>query len=225
MRNYNPNELPVDQSVLNETPLQDQLNIEQLVFRQIERTALSALQDEALFASNVRILLSMVPANKREQIEDRTDEYTSEMESWQYKYFCGVPLGTPEEPINNSPYLVKEPITDWHMLFEIILASYEEAGITWHYDKWLVETGKLDDKKQLPMPTPVFDNTEALPTVDNQTENLNPELPPTPKQRKRNRPCAICGKHVESGTGQFYKHKLVHKDICLNFAEQKWENE
>lgn len=221
-RKFNPGELPISNNVLEETPLHGELNIEQLVFRQIERTELSALQDEAYFASNVRLLLSMVPSHKREEIENRQDEYVSETESLHYKYWCGVPMGTPENPINGSPSLMKETNTDWHKLFEIILEAFEESGLTWKIDKQTIEIGQVPEKVST-QPTPVFNSKFEPPKIPIMTDSPQTGEPEVPK--KNQRPCSICGQHVLPGTGKFFNHKLVHIKDCLEIAKTKWGNE
>jgi hypothetical protein len=52
-RKINPKELDLDENLLDDAHIQGALNIEALVFRQIERTQQSAVQDETVFAANV----------------------------------------------------------------------------------------------------------------------------------------------------------------------------
>jgi len=220
-RKYDPQDINIDRNLLDNIPIKGQLNVEGLVFRQIERTCVSALQDESLFASNVRLLLSTVPTHKRKEILEKTDEYTSTTETWQYKYFCGVPLGTVEHPINGSPVLTEEEIIDWHKLFEIILTVFEDCGLTWKRDSWTIEVGKEEDIKSLPPPTPVFIDTFKNPNLTGQPKsNLPTSVLDAPQ--KYARPCAICGQHVGPGTGCFYKRKIVHKKECLDLAKTRW---
>lgn len=214
----------MDEDLLENVPIHGELNVEMLVFRQIERINLSATQDEILFASNVRILMSMVPSHKREEILDRSDEYTSTSEHYEWKFWCGVPLGTVENPVNNSPYKIEEEVIDWHKLYEIVLEILEDCNLTWQLEKWTIEIGKVKQDKPLPPPTPVFVN-KFEKTVSKQ----HPELKENEVLDKKLRPCAICGKHVNPGTGCFYKteqmpkKKIVHKNECRQIAEQKWK--
>ena len=110
------------------------LSIEKIVAEQIRRASESASQDEFIFAANVRILLSMMPQQKREELRNQMDEYTSTTERWEYKYFCGVHIGTIEKPVNGSPIKVEEETIDWHKLFELILKAFEDIGFTWKSD-------------------------------------------------------------------------------------------
>lgn len=228
-KKFNPADLPVDTSVLEETPIKGELNIESLVFRQIERTYLSALQDESLFASNVRLLLSTIPKHKRDEVLSFSDEYTNVNKQYQYKYCCGIPMGTPDEPVSGSPVLIEEEVVDWHKLFEIILSSLEEIGISWKYDQSTIEVGGIPSDKPMPVPTPVFDASfkpQALgdsPSSPTPSAHVDAEKPV--EKPKYQRPCAICGHHVSPGTGQFYMHRVVHKESCLDMAKVKWVGE
>ena len=218
-RRYEPDDLNVDKNLLESNPIKGELNIESLVFRQIERTYQSALQDETLFASNVRLLLSSVPTNKRLEILEQTDEYTSTNQTYQYKYWCGVPLGTPHHPVNGSPAVIEEENIDWHKLFEIILAALEECGLTWKFDRWTIEVGAVEKDKPSPTPTPVFDN----PFINTPPSEPGSTIPSQATPQKNAHPCAICNQPVSGkGTAQFYKHKRVHIKECLDIAKAKW---
>lgn len=216
LKKFKFSELPADQKLLEEPPLHGELDVEQLVFRQIERTNQSALEDEALFASNIRTLLSMVPSHKRSEIYERTDEFTSIQKNLEYKYWCGVPLGTPEHPVNGSPALVEEEVIDWHKLYEIILDVLEECGLTWKFDKWTIEVGAVEEKAKA-LAAPMFNNRYRR----EETEDGKTVL-------KHTRKCAICRKHVEPFTGRYYraaqwKHsKVVHKVGCYDLAIARW---
>jgi hypothetical protein len=222
MKKYNFDEVPADEKLLEEATIRGELDIETLVFRQIERTSQSASQDEALFASNVRILMSYLPSHKREEITMRADEYSSIQKKYEYKYNCNVPMGTPEEPVCGSPYVIEEEVIDWHLLFQILMDVFEECGVTWKFEKWTVEIGAVEEKeKVLPMPaiTNRFKNAVA--------EELAMEQAPQ-REIKHGRACAICRKHVNPGTGCYYKskqmtsRKIVHKDGCLEIAKIRW---
>lgn len=226
-KQFLPKDLPVDKELLNSIPIKGELNIEQLVFLQIMHTCQSALQDEELFAANVRLLLSTVPSHKRLEILKNEGEYKSTVEQWQYKYWCGVQLGTPEHPINGSPVLIEEEVVDWHKLFEIILGSLEECGVTWKRDTWTIEVGKVELEKTLPNPTPVFDQ-KFTPECEQPNPLSNAPCGGVGGEgkggapRKNIRPCAICSKHVYPGTGKFFKNRIVHKTDCLDVAKVKW---
>lgn len=218
MKRYQLDELPVKKSLLEETPIHGELNIEQIVFRLMEHTNVSASQDELIFASYVRLLMSYLPGHKRASVYERETEYMDVKECWHYKYNCGVPLGTPEEPINGSPYKVEETVIDWHKLFEIIVQTYEDCGLTWKFDKWTIEAGKVEDTKNV-QPTPVFASDFVAET---QTEQgtVKPEQPST-----YTHVCAVCNQPIMKGEGKIFKHKRVHKKGCLDIAKTKWINE
>ena len=220
MKVYDPKDLPVSKSVLEETPLYNKLDVSSLVFRQLERTNISALMGEESFATNVRLLMSHVPSHKRDEILERRDDYVSVVKQYKYKHWCGVPMGTPKHPINGSPFVVEEEITDWHMLYEICLDVLEECGITWKFEKWTIEVGAVEEKKETPLPTPVF--AKDLKQKIN-TEKVSPEK--EIKTKKHRWKCVICGDPiVGKGTSVFYKNKRVHKNECLDLAKLKWKN-
>lgn len=228
MRKFKPEELTVEEDLLTGEPMLGEVNIESLVFRQIERCSIAATQDESLFAANVRVLLSMLPEGKRKEVLEQSDEYIEKVERWQYRYWCGVPVGTPENPINGSPSLVQEDVYDWHKLFELILKALEDSNLTWRYEKWTIEVGKVEEDKveETPIPTPL------LPSEVKQSETPKP-LPeqPTddkgmvPEKKQRIRRCAICGQHIAPKTGVFYQQRLVHKESCWAVARAKWSKE
>jgi hypothetical protein len=207
-REYKSKDLNIPEGIQGEVPLHSKLDIEQLVFRQIERTNQAAVMDESFFAANVRILLSYVPTNKRIEILDRENDYTSTTTTYQYKYFCSVPLGTPENPVNGSPALIEEKVTEWHKLYEIILDVFESLGITWKQDSHTVETMNRDDMV-LPEPTPTFEGAVS-------------EMQSVADKSVRVQHCAVC-KGIVSGddSGKHKYHKLIH-DRCEGAADLKW---
>jgi len=208
MSKINPKDLKIDEDLLKDSSIKGELNIQQLVFRQIERTHQAAIQDETVFAANVRLLLNMLPSHKRNEVIDRADEYVSTQKSYQYKYNCGVPLGTPEHPINGSPALIEEEVYDWYKLLEIILDTFEECGVTWKIEPWTIETGKLKIEENTKFPTPVY-----------RKDMLKKE------PEKRFKRCAICGLKIERGTGANYNGKLVHREKCLSACKAEFLSE
>lgn len=229
MRKYNPQNLPVASDLLGETAIDAELNIEALVYRQMLATCQAAVNDESVFAVNVRLLKSYLPSHRKIQVEERVEEYMSTVERYQYKYFCGVPLGTPENPINGSPALVQEETVDWHKYLEIILEVYEDSGTTWKHDKWTIDAGKVEEENDSPSPTPIFQTPFKNPNENLSTTET--KLEDSKEPEKYARPCSICGHHVGPGTGKFFKivgqkhGKLVHKGNCHKLAEVKWGKE
>lgn len=218
MREYKPKDLPIKESLLKEIPIHGQLNIEQIVFRLMEHTNLSASQDEIVFASYVRLLMSYIPSHKRETIINRREEYIETVQAYQYKYNCGVPLGTPKHPINGSPALIEEENIDWHKLLEIIIETYEACGLTWKFDKWTVEVGAVkEEEKSIPPPTPVFESSFGHKKQTTKTTQEPKELP-----KHFAHTCAVCGNPIPKGKGKIFKHKRVHKKGCLDIAKTKW---
>jgi len=117
-------------------------------------------EDPAVFEAHVRALLDMLPQYKRDEIQKRESEYIYETERWQYRYWCGIPLGTPENPITSdgeppkpdwsnvvSPTLVREEVVDYEKLFSIIMETLEGLGLSWAIDQKTVEHGKAKKEK------------------------------------------------------------------------------
>ena len=144
-----------DTDFFKEPTIRGELSIDTLVFRQIERTNISASQDEALFANNVRTLMSMLPKHKRDEFDtdEKKQEYIEMVLTWKYQYWCGIPVGTIKKPINDSPRQVEEPIVDWNKLYELILDAFEEIGISWRIEKETIELGRVEEKAK---PTPYY---------------------------------------------------------------------
>ena len=222
MNKIDKNDLNVSDDLLEDSNIQSKVNVEQLIFRQIERTNLAATQDETYFSANVRILLSMIPISKRDEILERTDEYVSTETHYEWKHWCGVPLGTVENPVNGSPAQVTNEVYDWHRLYEIILASLEDLGITWKKDAWTVETVRIVEGKPAPKPTPVFLDAPQAKELTQTTEETKP-VEPKVTQVKRNRRCynAKCRKQIESGTGVFKDGHLFHKECVEGNSKER----
>ena len=220
-KEYEKKDLNVEPSAIDETAIRGKLDIQALIFRQVERCASAAQQDETLFAANVRILLSMLPKIKRDELMDRSDEYTSTSQTYQYKYFCGVPLGTPDHPINGSPALTDEETIDWHKLFEMIMHAFEEIGYTFKIDSQTVEIMPQEDAKEY-LPEP------SLPDQSTTPQSTTPTTSTSPTDEKRRYNCPICQQHIQHGTGERIldprtgKMKTVHKGECSTRAKQTW---
>ncbi len=217
-KEFNKDQLGIPSNLRGPTPIKGKLDVEQLIFKQIERTAQSAIQDESLFAANVRLLMSMLPQYKRDELKNMSAEYTSTSQNYQYKYFCGVPLGTPDHPINGSPFLNEEENIDWHLLFELIMNSYEDIGFTFKSDTRAIEV--RDPDGALVLPTPTFEATDTPAAIEQAKA----------EKTRRRYDCKVCGKHIEHGTGKQIPDPrdptgktiiTIHKD-CIDVAKTIW---
>jgi hypothetical protein len=157
-----------------ETPVdaefKQKVNVEYLVLKQIDRCNNAALEgDEIKFANAVESLLAMLPKENRLRIEnDKTKEsYISKIEQPIYKYSCGKPMGTLEnpifrnkktdwnydggEPIRISPMVEEVEQTDYQKLYKIILNELQDVGVTWK-----IEPRGNVEKKIDPPPIPLL---------------------------------------------------------------------
>jgi len=101
--------------------------------RLLIRLCYLAVGDDDLFARRVDLLRRQLPraVKESEEFQRRLEECTVEYEEWVYKYNCGVPMGTPEEPVAGSPRLVTRTETDWMAVFELCIEELEKLNITW----------------------------------------------------------------------------------------------
>jgi hypothetical protein len=98
-----------------------------------------AANDEYLFAQRVNLLLRSLP----KAIKDSTEFWTmvenctqEQPPKWAYRVWSGVRQGTPEHPVNGSPWLVEQPpTTDWSLIFECCIDELEKLGVTWQKDQ------------------------------------------------------------------------------------------
>jgi len=201
------------EEALSDPELNASLSIDQLVWRHIDRTNISAMKDEGLFAANVRALLSLLPKYKREEIEERREEYITRTQEYVYKYFSGVPIGTPENPICGSPTLVENEEVDWYRLYELILDAFEETGISWKYTKETIELGMVEEKRD--EPTPYFFDEEEL-EADEKEKKEEKEEEEEGENKETSRICFVCKKPLAYGSGTVFWKKLVHKGKCLD---------
>jgi len=218
-KEIDPNSLRIAKDLIDNVQMHEKLGIENIVFRQIERTCQAAFQDETIFASHIRLLMNMIPSHKKEEIEKRSSEYISTVKRYEYRYWCGCPMGTPEHPINGSPSIVEEEVIDWYKILEILFEIYEDCGITWKRDNVTVEVGKVENMFSS-TPTPVF-SKNLTPQIEEKTELV------AKAEKKTHRRCAVCGKDVTPGTGRIYKNpdgkkKLVHIDKCYEVLKNNW---
>jgi hypothetical protein len=101
--------------------------------RALVRLCYLAVGDDDLFARRVDLLRRQLPRAVKESLEfqGKLDECTIEYEDWEYKYCCGVPMGTPEKPVLGSPRRVLRTHTDWMAVFELCMDELEKLNVTW----------------------------------------------------------------------------------------------
>ena len=146
-KKFDPKSFPIPEKDLKDTTLFNKIDIAQTVFRQMERINQASLISEEALASAIRILMVLIPKDRRAELKERSDEYTSTISRYEFKYWCGVPMGTVEHPINGSPFLIEEQNVDWFAVYEICVEIFEDLGITWKTEKWTREAGKIVNEK------------------------------------------------------------------------------
>ena len=169
MRNFTPQDLGLNKEQLNISNIRDQLDIEQLVYRQILATQQAASIDDNVFAANVEVLACYLPITRQKALEDRFDEFTIHDEHLEWKINCGVRINN---PALGSPYLVSREVIDYRIKFKVILQILEEIGMTWKVDDLEREIAKPKEKKP---PTPLTQNiyNAEIPQEIKSTEKKN----------------------------------------------------
>lgn len=142
---------------LEEANIRGHLSIEDLVRRQIDRCNMTmGGLDETIFHANVRALMKMLPSKKLADIEDRGIEYNTTVKEWHYEQWCGINMGTPQNPITTddeppkddwsnviSPRPNEYTQTDYEKLYELVIQGFESVGLTWRIEAKVVEFGKV----------------------------------------------------------------------------------
>lgn len=151
----------------------EKLDIGQIFLLQLNRTNIGINSlDEAAYEAMVRQLMRQLPQKSRLWVLEQTDEYNLEIERFDYNYFCGVPIGTPENPMMKendlgipyqverdekgninwddpniiSPHLVSETITDYEELNTVIMRAAENDNLTWRVDTWEEDAGDTEEE-------------------------------------------------------------------------------
>ena len=161
----------------DEIRLRGSLSPEDLVRFQINRCNVTAsLPDREIFNANVLTLMRNLPSHKLLELKVERDEYVETQVIPIYKYTCGNPIGSPEnpiyrnrkgdwnwdggEPILVSPRMEEVDIVDYDKLFELVMMKLEEAGLTWRIDPVMVDGGRIEEKETKQTPTFKSDEDE-----------------------------------------------------------------
>ena len=122
--------------VFESPPIEESYDYAEQVRRQIERCLeATAIQDtdirEGTYAACVLGLELLVPLDDRDKkFNDDLAKCSCEKEEWVYKKFGGVNMGTPDEPVCGSPWLVKTPEIDWNKYFTVLFNKFVELKVT-----------------------------------------------------------------------------------------------
>lgn len=114
----------------------DKISFINSIRRQIERCLLTALDQQA-FATNVSLLIQMLPTEIKEskEFQKRYNSCFYRIADWRYSYCGKWPMGTPENPVTDadgrvlSPVFVEEEVPDYNMMFELALEMLDRLGI------------------------------------------------------------------------------------------------
>ncbi len=106
------------------------------------------------------------------------DSYIHKAPRLIYEYYCGVRLGTEQDPMlyedgtPRSPRLEDEEIPDYYRLYTIIQNKLEEANLSWRIEQVNEEGGRIPkDKKRVPPPTPTLAPGVTLPENDEEEDD------------------------------------------------------
>jgi len=135
----------------DEIKIHGSLSPEDLVRLQINRcNVTSSLADRGIFNANVLALMRNLPSHKLLELKNMRGEYTDIVTIYKYKYSCGRPMGTPENPI----YRNNEGDWDWDGGDPILVSPIPVDVEVVDYDKLFIE------KKKKTVRTPTFEEDE-----------------------------------------------------------------
>lgn len=122
-----------------ELTIKQDLSPETIVFRAIDRCNTVALdKDDNVYKKAVEVIMDNLHPDKLEEVAGLKEEYSKEV--YVYKKRGGRKIGTPENPVNDSPKLVTK--IDHRKLFHLVLKAYNEIGTYWRVDKINAEYGR-----------------------------------------------------------------------------------
>ena len=142
-------------SNIPELNIKQDLSPETIVFRAIDRCNTVALdKDDDVYKKAVEVIMDNLHPDKLAEVAELQAEYSHEV--YVYKKRGGRKIGTPENPINDSPKLVTR--INHRKLFHMVLKAYNETGAYWRVDKVNAEYGLYPIKIKA---TPVIDKKKG----------------------------------------------------------------
>jgi len=146
-------------SNIPELNIKQDLSPETIVFRAIDRCNTVALdKDDDVYKKAVEVIMDNLHPDKLAEVAELQAEYSHEV--YVYKKRGGRKIGTPENPINDSPKLVTR--INHRKLFHMVLRAYNDIGTYWKVDKVNAEYG-LFPERIMEKPTPVEDKKKEEP--------------------------------------------------------------
>ena len=185
-----------------ELTIKQDLSPETIVFRAIDRCNTVALdKDDDTYKKAVEVIMDNLHPDKLAEVAALKDEYSKEV--YIYKKRGGRKIGTPENPINDSPKLVTK--IDHRKLFHMVLKAYNETGTYWKVDKLNAEYGRYPTK------------IKATPTT-NKKKGVSPDTKDTKLQT-----CYILYKNPRTGKHEIKKVMNWHGyALGIGTGESPW---
>jgi len=164
----------------DEASIRGNLDPEQLVRLQINRCNIAySAGDEAGFGYSVLSLLSMLPTQKRMEIEDMKDDYEEASEEFVFDKVGGWRAGTVEHPVKIngklSPRVEKVTQTSYYKLFTLIQTKLEESNLSWRMDQVNEELGRVRKPDPKPTPTDINGNPLKVNVEENEEDDDDPD--------------------------------------------------
>lgn len=143
---------------LENPTISNKLSIEYFLTAQLIRCFNALTDPESNFGDQVMALGAIMPSYLQERLDKYLeDECTESNEIYEYRYFAGVALGTPNSPIRDdtgepvSPVKTTQTNIDYVKFFREILKCLEEMRMTWKPDRTTMEVGKDRPPLELPI--------------------------------------------------------------------------
>ncbi len=122
--------------IFEKPPIEESYDYAEQVRRQIERCLeSSAIQEKELregtYRACILALANLIPQEDQdEDFEKALATCITDEQKWVYRKRGGRKVGTPENPMNGSPELKTEKVTDWDKYFTVVFNKFVELKVT-----------------------------------------------------------------------------------------------
>ena len=153
-----------------------------IFLRQLDRTNMAASRD---YETSVIQKLNNLPMTWHKWVEEQSDRYTEEKETYEFEAPCGAPIGSKSDPcmkdpnksvLKNddgainwddpnilSPKMTYESYINYTVLDAVIMEAAEFAGLTWNQDSMTFKISTIE----IPLSTK---KTPYRPQLDEEAE-------------------------------------------------------